>query len=123
MTEAPSKAYSKVVVPVLGYSCLHQHSSRVSIGLRNLTCKPVTIKAKTAVATIPVANVIPSMLAPKLVAKSSTVEATDSTEVKENLSKESSSFLRAHPKLPPEKLEELYFKLNFSGIVDWSEKE
>ena len=43
VAEAPSKAYSKVVVTIPGYSCLHQYSSRVSIGLRNVTCKPVTI--------------------------------------------------------------------------------
>ena len=87
MTEIPSKTYSKVIVIVPGYSCLYHQSSKVGIGLRNLTCKPVTIKAKTAIATITTANVFPPMSAPKVVAKSSTVESTDSTEVKENSSR------------------------------------
>ena len=63
MTEFLAKAYSKDVVSIPGHSCLQQHSSRVIIGLRNLTCKPVTIKAKTAVTGITEAKVVPPILA------------------------------------------------------------
>ena len=41
-------------------------SSRVSIGLRNLSCKSVTIKSKTIVATVAAANLVPFSMAPNL---------------------------------------------------------
>ena len=47
------------------YSTLKPSSSRVSIGLRNLSCKSVTIKPKTIVAEVAAANVVPISIAPK----------------------------------------------------------
>ena len=40
--------------------------SRVSIGLRNLSCKTGTIKSKTVVATVATANLVPFSMAPNL---------------------------------------------------------
>ena len=41
-------------------------SSRVSIGLRNHSCRKVIINAKTIIAKVTAANVIPHSLAPNL---------------------------------------------------------
>ena len=59
MTDIPEKWYSKSVTIVPWYSYLHQHTGRVSIGLRNLTSKTVVIKPRTTIATISVAAVVP----------------------------------------------------------------
>ena len=40
-------------------------------------CRPVTIKARTVVASITAANVVPPKLAPKIINKFSTVGTTD----------------------------------------------
>ena len=41
-------------------------SSRVSIGIRNISCQSVTIPAKTVVAKIAAANVVPHSYAPNV---------------------------------------------------------
>ena len=115
MTDAPPKSYSLAVATVPRYSYLHQHSSRVGIGLCNLTSRPVTIKAKTPVAQITAANVIPPMLAPKVIIKSNTVGKQEETDA--------SKGAQGATKLSPEKLEKLFSKLDLSGIADWSEQE
>ena len=70
------KEYSKAVTTKQGYGYLHQHSSRISIGIKNLTNGPPAIKGKTIVASVTTANVLP-VLAPKVVGKSATVNTED----------------------------------------------
>ena len=40
-------------------------SSKVSVGLQNYSCRPITIKAKSTVAIISAANVVLGKIAPK----------------------------------------------------------
>ena len=48
------------------YSFLKSNSKRVSVGLRNMSCRTVTLHKGTVIAWLSPANVIPQMLAPKL---------------------------------------------------------
>ena len=57
---------NEAVRTVTIYSTLKPGSSRVSIGLQNLSCKSVTIKPKTVVAEVAAANIVPISIAPKL---------------------------------------------------------
>ena len=61
----PYKDYESVI-PIHGYTMLKPGSSRVSIGLRNHSCRKVTINAKTIIAKVTAANVVPHSLAPNL---------------------------------------------------------
>lgn len=61
----PKVLYSGVVLAIPSYSQLKPGSSKVSVGLRNYSCRTVTIRAKSVVATISAANVIPGKLAAK----------------------------------------------------------
>ena len=61
----PNKNY-EVVVPIHGYTVLKPGSSRVSIGIQNLICRQVTIPAKSALAQIAAANVVPHSYAPNI---------------------------------------------------------
>ena len=61
----PNKDYESVI-PIHGYTILKPGSSRVSIGLRNHSCRKVTINAKTIIAKVTAANVVPHSLAPNL---------------------------------------------------------
>ena len=56
----------EAVKMICTYSMLKLGSSRVSIGLRNLSCKSVTIKSKTVVATVAAANLVPMSMASNL---------------------------------------------------------
>ena len=55
------------VVPANSYSILYPGSTRAKIALRNMTPKEIVLKAKTCVAKMAAANVVPHMLAPKIV--------------------------------------------------------
>ena len=58
------------VVPANNYSILYPGSSRAKVALRNMTPREITLKAKTCVAKMAAANVVPHMLAPKIVKNS-----------------------------------------------------
>ena len=49
------------------YNYVKQNSRSIHVGLRNLSCKSVTLKKRTVIAKLSPANEVPKMLAPKLV--------------------------------------------------------
>ena len=61
----PERDYSGGI-PINGYTVLKPGSSRVSIGIRNVSCQSVTIPAKTVIAKIATANVLPHSYAPNV---------------------------------------------------------
>ena len=61
----PDREYESVA-PIHGYTLLKPGSSRVSIGLRNYSCHKVTVPAKSIIAKVSAANVVPHSLAPNL---------------------------------------------------------
>ena len=64
----PNRNY-EAAVPIHGYTVLKPRSSRVSIGFWNLSCRQVTILAKSVFAKIAAANVIPHSYAPNIKSK------------------------------------------------------
>ena len=51
---------------VSAYSFLKSNSRRVYVGLRNMSCRSVTLHKGTVIARLSPSNAVPSMLAPKL---------------------------------------------------------
>ena len=98
ITEPPEHSYAHDVVTNPSYVCLKPGSSRVSVSLRNLTGRTVTIKPKTVVAKLAAANVVPPKLAPK---------AEKETEITDQ------ETIDRMP-LSEEKMKELFIKLNLS---------
>ena len=64
IVEPVDEEYGEYVIP--SYSFLKSNSKRVAIGLRNMSCQPVTLLKGTVVARLSPANVIPEKLAPEL---------------------------------------------------------
>ena len=87
------------VVPC--YGTLKQGTDRVPVILKNLTCKPITLRKGQVVAEVGPANAIPHMLAPK-------------EEQTINESPEGES---------PERIEKLFQMLDLSGLESWSEED
>ena len=54
----PKREYS-AAIPINGYTVLRPESSQVSIGIRNFSCQCVMILAKTVIAKVAAANVVP----------------------------------------------------------------
>ena len=65
MEPIQSKNY-EAVIPVHGFTVLKPGSSRVSVGLRNLSCRKITILAKSAIAKVAAANIVPHSYAPNV---------------------------------------------------------
>ena len=65
MEPDPDRDYGSVI-PIHGYTVLKPGSSRVSIGLQNYSCCKVTVPAKSIIANVTAANVVPHSLAPNL---------------------------------------------------------
>ena len=73
--KASEKFNHDAVKTICTYSMLKLGSSRVSIGLRNLSCRIVTIKSKTVVATVVEANLVPFSVAPNLEGKENSMKS------------------------------------------------
>ena len=85
-------------------------SSKISIGLQNYSCRKITVKAKSTVATISAANVVPGKIAPK--------ESGGDISEGERQGK-------IPPKLTQEQLNNLLTRLEFRGpeSVGWTETD
>ena len=101
---------SKSIVAVPSYSILKPGSSKVQVCLQNLSNTPIKLKAKTVVARVAAANVVPAMLAPNL----DNDEMSGSQKIEKN---------ETQPKLTQEQLGTLFSKVDLSGIEEWSEDE
>ena len=89
-------------------------SSRVSVGLRNISCQKITIQAKSVIAKVTAANVIPHSLAPNI----------NQEQLKENLEQRDSKTNNKVeiPPLTPEKEKLLFSKIDLSGTKNWDLK-
>ena len=56
----------EAAVPIYGYTVLKPGSSRVSVGIRNLTCRKITVLAKSVIAKVAAANIVPHSYAPNV---------------------------------------------------------
>ena len=118
----PERNYRSAIL-VNGYTVLKPGSSRVSIGIRNISCQSVTILAKTVIAKIAAANVVPHSYAPNV----------ESNEQLQRLSKLNSKEIPSDdngtgPGVPletspltPEREQLLFSKINLGGIKDWTD--
>ena len=111
----PEREYGAAIL-INGYNVLKPGSCRVSIGIRNISCQRVTIPAKTIIAKIAAANVVPHSYAPK----------GDSSELNsKNMSTNRQDAESEGPlEVPPLILEKehlLFHKIDLDGIKDWSD--
>ena len=60
-----SKNY-EAAIPIHGYTVLKPGGSRVFVGIRNLSCRKITIPAKSTIAKIAAANIVPHFCAPNI---------------------------------------------------------
>ena len=116
----PDKDYESVI-PIHGYTVLKPGSSRVSIGLRNHSCRKITVQAKSVVAKIAVANVVPHSLAPNLDNEEMLKQFTQYQEQSQSDESfdPSMSKVEEPPKLTPEKEKLLFSKIDLTGTNDW----
>ena len=136
VTELPIEKYSNSITTVTSYTCLKPGSGHVTIALCNLMGKNIVLKPNTVVAKISAANVVPHMLASKSPESMINKQATAHPSRHHNMNEPntcssdfkwdfSSSDAHIYDKIAsrPEKLVELFNKLDLSGIQDWEEED
>ena len=107
VTEASEKFQHGAVKPICTYSELKPGSSRVSIGLRNFSCRSVTLRPKMVVAKVSVANIVPFSVAPNLEGevkeelREQYQEQVDSQTVQDVLNQKDNQALEMKIKLEP----------------------
>ena len=125
-TEHSDNIKNHNIVTVQSYSFMKPGSSKVVVGVRNLTGKEVVLKAGTVIGRIEAANAIPPMLAPKS-EKNSEQEQNSNLEQlsgKNSVATNPESIPSSEPtKLTQEEVDLLMRKLDLTGITDWSEDE
>ena len=63
IVEPIDNGFSSSVVPIPSYTILKPGSSKVDMNIRNLTSRKIKVKAKSIIAKVATANVVPLMLA------------------------------------------------------------
>ena len=133
MTEAlPHREEIKGVEAIPSYETFKQGGNRITIGLNNNTQEKITLKRGMKVVKVFVANVIPPMLAPEkrmgtdnmifITQLGAERHANDAKMGNANdVTPTFSKSIRQEP--TPERLNELFEKLDLKGIEDWSETE
>ena len=106
------------------YETFKQGGNRVTIGLQNMTREKIILKKGMKVARVSAANIVPPMLAPDL--------STDRNELEYVLNGVNSGCIPEYKKLNSqgevrkpeptlERLNDLFSKLDLSGIREWPE--
>ena len=126
--EASEKFKHEAVKPICTYSKLRPGSSRVSIGLRNLSCKSVTLRPRMVVAKVSAANIVPFSIAPNLEGKEKEElreqyqDQIDSQTIRDMENQENNQASKSEIKLEPlssEKEKLLFEKVDPIGISKW----
>ena len=112
------------------YSYLKSNSKRVSVGLRNMSCRTVILHKGTVVARLSPANIVPHMLAPELgEVKLASCQLKlppkqglkrDQLELDLELTRVSKN--NEEP-VDQKRIDKLFTKLDLSGCDDWTEEQ
>ena len=125
--EASENFKHEAVKPICTYSELRPGSSRVSVGLRNLSCKSM-IRSKMVVAKVSAANIVPLSVAPNLEGKEKEElreqyeEQIDSQTIQDMENQDDSRASESEIKLESlsfEKEKLLFKKVDLTGISKW----
>ena len=128
ITKPADRFDNEAIRTVAIYSTLKPGSSRVSIGLRNLSCKSVTVKPKTIVLEVAAANVVPILIAPKLEGEEKQdlrkeyKEQIDAKKIEDLEDLEQVKEPKLEP-LSPKKEKLLFEKIDLSGANEWSSED
>ena len=125
MTESlPAREAIKGVETGSSYETFKQGGNRVTIGLQNMTREKIILKRGTRVARVSAANKVPPMLAPDPSTDRSELgyrsrESNSEGVPKYKIANSDKNVAKLKP--TPERLNDLFTKLDLSGIQDWPE--
>ena len=122
IVESDPKRHYDAAILINGYTVLIPGSSHVSVGIGNISCQCITVSAKTVIAKVAAANVVPHSYAPNV-----------NNEQLQKLSKLGSKNIlingkNTEPEIPletpplnPEREQMLFSKIDLDSIKDWTD--
>ena len=107
----------ETAIPINGYTVLKPGSSRVLIGIRNISCKSITIPVKTAIAKVATVNVVPHSYALNVENNEQLqwMFETHSGQEAFNVEEATSQKALVTPPLTPEREKLLFSKIDLEG--------
>ena len=114
----PDREYESVA-PIHGYTVLKPGSSRVSIGLRNYSCHKVMVPAKSIIAKVSAANVVPHSLAPSLDNEAMLKQFEQCWEQLQTQENVGQPVAPKVPELTSEREKLLFSKIDLMGAQSW----
>ena len=123
IVESDPQIKYEAVIPINGYTVLKPGSSRVSVGIRNISCKSIMILAKTIIAKVTAANVVPHSYAPNVENNEQLQQMfeTHSGQESFNIKEATSQKAPMVPPLAPEREQLLFSKIDLKGTKDWND--
>ena len=123
IVESNPKINYETAISINGYTMLKPGSSRVSVGIRNINCKSITIPAKTAIAKVTAANVVPHSYALNVENDEQLqwMFETHSGQEAFNVKEATSQKAQVVPPLTPEREKLLFSKIDLKGTKDWND--
>ena len=104
---------------------LKQGSSRVSVGIRNLSCRKITVPTKSIIDKVAAANIVPHSYAPNIVNNEQLQEEFEKYQQQQQktiLDGTTPKSVQTLPVLTPERESLLFSKIDFDGTKEWSEE-
>ena len=96
-------------------------SSRVSIGIRNLSCRKITVPAKSAIAKVTTANIVPHSYAPNVDNNEQLQQEFENYQQQHDetvLDETTPETVSIPPTLTPERESLLFSKINLDGVKE-----
>ena len=124
MEPLPIREAINGVEAIASYETFKQGGNRVTIGLQNGTREKIILKKGTKVTQVAATNVVPSMFAQDLSKEGTVLKYINWEQSKGNVledTKVNSDENVKKPEPTQERLNELFTKLNLSGIQEWPE--
>ena len=118
IVESNPKINYEAAIPINGYTMLKPGSYRVSVGITNISCKSITIPAKTVIAKV---NVVPHSYAPNIENNEQLQQMFETHSGQEAFNVKEATSQKA-PVVPPLTSErEKFSKIDLEGTKDWDD--
>ena len=111
-------------IPIHGYTVLKPGSSRVSVDIRNLSCRKITAPAKLIIAKVAAVNIIPHSYAPNVENNEQLQHEFEKYQQQQEtvLDETTLKTVQTPPILTPERESLLFSKIDLDGAKEWSEE-
>ena len=123
IVESDPKINYDAAIPIIRYTVLKPGSSRLSVGIRNISCKSITVPAKAIIAKVAAMNVVPHSCAPNIENNEQLQQMFETHSGQEpfNIEEVTSQKAPTVPPLTPEREQLLFSKINLKGTKDWDD--